>query len=83
MSEYDNSNRGAIWANAKKVTEKHPDFTGSINVEGKEYWLSAWRGDGNNPKAPKLSFSVSPKEALPSASTPAPSFDNDLEDLPF
>ena len=30
--EYDNSNRGAIWKNDKKETEKHPDFTGEHNV---------------------------------------------------
>ena len=30
--EFDNSNRGAIWKNDKKETEKHPDFTGEHNV---------------------------------------------------
>ena len=85
MSEYDNNNRGAIWTNEKKATEKHPDFTGSLNVEGKEYWVSAWRGDGSNPKAPKLSFSVNAKDAMPAkASKPAPAFDDNLElDTPF
>ena len=85
MSEYDNSNRGAIWTNEKKATDKHPDFTGSLNVEGKEYWISAWRGDGSNPKAPKLSISINPKEPMAQAPrTPAPAFDDDLSmDTPF
>jgi hypothetical protein len=80
MTQYDNNNRGAIWTNDKKATDKHPDFTGSLNVEGKEYWVSAWRGDGSNPKSPKLSFSVNAKDAMPAkASKPAPAFDDDLD----
>ena len=43
MTEYDNTNRGAIWGNKRKETETHPDFTGSINVEGVEYWLNGWK----------------------------------------
>jgi hypothetical protein len=61
--EYDNTNRGSIWKNDKKETDKHPDFTGSMNVEGVEYWVSAWkRKEAASPNAPALSFSVKPKE---------------------
>ncbi len=64
MTEYDNTNRGSIWKNEKKETDSHPDFTGSLNVEGREYWVSAWkRKEGAAAKAPALSFSVKPKEA--------------------
>lgn len=60
---YDDTNRGQIWGNDKKTSDSHPDFKGSINVEGKEYWLSAWkRAPDANPKAPSLRFSVQPKE---------------------
>ena len=63
MTDYDNTNRGSIWGNDRKETDKHPDFTGSLNVEGKEYWVSAWkRKPDANPKAPALSFSVKPKD---------------------
>ena len=63
MSEYDNTNRGQIWKNDKKETEKHPDFKGSINVEGVEYWVSGWkRKPEANPRAPALSFSIQKKE---------------------
>ena len=62
--EYDNNNRGAIWKNEKKETEKHPDFTGSLNVEGVEYWVSAWkRKPGGCENSPALSFSIKLKEA--------------------
>ena len=64
MADYDNTNRGAIFKNDKKETEKHPDFTGSLNVEGKEYWISAWkRRPDQSEKAPALSFSIKAKDS--------------------
>lgn len=64
MAEYDNTNRGSIWKNAKKETEKHPDFTGDLNVNGTMFWVSAWkRKEGASDKAPALSFQIKPKEA--------------------
>ena len=69
MTEYSNENRGSIWKNDKKETDKHPDFTGSLNVNGQEFWVSAWkRKEGANPKAPALSFTVKPKEEQQSIS---------------
>lgn len=63
MTEYDNSNRGSIWKNDKKETDRHPDFTGNANIAGVEYWVSAWkRKPDANPKAPALSFSVKAKD---------------------
>ena len=61
--EYYNTNRGSIWMNDKKDTENHPDFKGSLNVNGQEFWVSAWkRKEGANPKSPALSFSIQAKE---------------------
>lgn len=63
MTQYDNKNRGAIWGNKDKTEEKHPDYKGSLNVDGVEYWVSAWkRKEGAAAKAPALSFSIKPKE---------------------
>jgi len=60
---YDNTNKGAIWGNTRKEKDTHPDLTGSINIEGKEYWVSAWkRKPDENPKAPALRLSVKLKE---------------------
>jgi hypothetical protein len=62
--KFDDKNRGSFWKNDRKETDKHPDWTGSLNVDGLEYWVSGWtkRKDAN-PKAPLLSFTVKLKEA--------------------
>ena len=63
MSQYETNNRGAVWGNKKKTTDKHPDLTGSVMVDGKDYWLSGWkRGAGANPNAPALSLSLTIKD---------------------
>ena len=82
MSDFDNTNRGSIWANKNKEAETHPDFKGSINVEGVEYWCNAWkRKEGASPNAPVLSFSIMKKEDKP---TETPVVNNDPNDsIPF
>ncbi len=39
---YDNTNTGALFNDRDKQSDKHPDFKGTINVDGKDYWLSGW-----------------------------------------
>ena len=39
--DYDNTNRGALFR-AEKKSEKHPDYTGKINIGGNDHYLSAW-----------------------------------------
>ena len=74
MTEYDNTNRGSIWKNEKKRPGKQDaDFTGSLNVNGVEYWVNAWkRKEGAADKAPALSFSIRPKDDQRSASMMTP-----------
>ena len=91
MTEFDKTNRGSIWKNDKKEKDTHPDFTGSLNVGGVEYWVSAWkRKEGAAAKAPALSFSIKPKEeqsisqrAMPKAAG-RPNVNADMDDdIPF
>lgn len=44
MSEFDNTNSGALFNNAtgKREGKKDPDYKGSINAGGVEYWASGW-----------------------------------------
>ncbi len=45
---YDNTNRGVFFTNNRKKTDKHPDMTGKINVNGVDYELSGWKKQGKN-----------------------------------
>jgi len=40
--QYDNTNRGVLFINGRKSKDNHPDYTGKIDIDGKERWLSAW-----------------------------------------
>jgi len=43
MSDYDNTNRGAMFPNKyKEDGDKRPDHTGNLNVDGKEFKIAAW-----------------------------------------
>lgn len=74
MAEYDNTNRGVAFENDDKQSDTHPDMKGSVNVEGVEYWLSAWWKTPKSGGEDFLSFSIKPKEEKPSrpAQRPAP-----------
>lgn len=60
---YDNNNRGSIWKNDKKQKDNDPDFTGALEVDGVQYWVSAWKRKADaKPNAPALSFSIRRKD---------------------
>ena len=60
---YANTNRGQIWPNDRKEKGTQPDFKGSLNIKGEEFWISAWKQKGSvDSKAPSISFSVQPKK---------------------
>ena len=65
MSNYDNTNRGVLFKNDRKEKDTHPNMQGSINVEGVEYWVSAWTKEGQNGKF--ISLSLTPKEQTQTA----------------
>lgn len=77
MRTYDNTNRGMLTRNDKQGNESRPDYRGSINVAGVEYWLSAWIKEGREGTKLEgqkyMSLSVQPKDAQPAyAPAPAP-----------
>jgi uncharacterized protein (DUF736 family) len=40
--EYDNTNRGALFKNNDKNGDKAPDYRGTLNASGLNWWVSAW-----------------------------------------
>lgn len=57
MAEYDNTNTGVLFKNDRKESEKHPDYTGKVNMEGKDMRLAAWIKEGKNGKFMSLALS--------------------------
>ncbi len=81
---YDNTNTGAIFKNKKKSSDKHPDRTGSINVEGQDYWISGWVKEKDGEQY--LSLAITKKEkqsAKVEKAVPAKAPVDFDEDLPF
>jgi hypothetical protein len=55
-------------AQQEKGNRQAPGFHRQLNVDGKDYWVSAWkRKAGRSPNAPSLSFQVKPKDGKPMA----------------
>ncbi len=81
MSDYDNTNRGVLFKNDKKETDKHPDYTGKLDVGGKEYKLAAWIKTGRNGKF--MSLSISEPQEQQRSTRPSNRIDDADIDAPF
>ena len=83
MSDYDDTNRGAMFKRDKEGNEKRPDYSGPLNVDGKEWQIAAWISESK--KGEKyMSLRVEPpyqggdqKQATAGSNLPEP------EDIPF
>jgi hypothetical protein len=80
---YDNTNSGTLFKNDMEgKSENFPPYSGTLNVDGQEFWVSAWVKEGQKGKF--FSLAVKPKEARPESRQPAaqqPTFADD--DIPF
>ena len=80
--EYDNTNSGVLFREEDKKSDKHPDFKGSINVDGKDFWLSGWVNEKRDTGKKYFKLSVTPKDKEGQKSPPkTDGFIN--EDIPF
>lgn len=77
---------GALFKNTRKETDSHPDYNGTVVIDGKHMWISAWiKESGTGKKYMSLSFKH--KDAQPQTydrgrSKPMPSGDID-DEIPF
>ena len=76
----------SLFKNSRKTSENHPDYTGSIMLQGKEHYLSAWIKE--SAKVGKY-FSISvgkvkePVGFTPRGSDELPKHTLEDSDLPF
>jgi hypothetical protein len=88
---YDNTNSGLLARNQRKEKDTHPDYSGSVNVDGVEYWLSAWlkTGKDGSKLAGQKFFSLSLRRkdgqpaAAPTPAVPVPAAPDFDDDIPF
>jgi uncharacterized protein (DUF736 family) len=76
---YDNTNTAVIFKNNKKENEKHPDYRGTINVDGRELEISLWVKDG---KAGKF-FSGKIQEPFKKMENTSDKIRNESSGMPF
>lgn len=96
MTQYDNSNRIALWMNDKREKATHPHLRGSGETD-KEVWASAWLSDEisdedkkalqgilkrYDSKKPFISISLQAKDQQGGSQSPAPADDFD-DTIPF
>jgi len=77
----------SLFKNNRKEKDTHPDYAGSVMINGKEHYLNAWLKDGKNgkffsgsigkEKVPKDNFTPRGGDELPK------SVDFDDDSVPF
>lgn len=61
--EYDNTNSGVLFKNDKRPGKQDPDYTGSWeDMNGTQYWLSAWIKTSKDGTKKFMSLSARPKD---------------------
>lgn len=80
--QYDDNNTGVLFKNKNKHTPKHPDYRGTINVDGVTYWISGWiKVAGPNSKTPGekfMSLALTPQEEQRGYNSASTSYDDDV-----
>lgn len=93
---YDNTNSGVLFRNDRKDSDAHPDYTGKIDINGQQFWLSAWLNEqlkGENAGRKYFSIKARPVEdnsnrsagqmAQPQTQTAPPQTQTYDDDIPF
>ena len=62
MSEYDNTNSGALFKNDKQGNDNWPDYRGQINVNGEDFWISAWLKTSKKDGKKYMSLAIQPND---------------------
>ena len=73
---------GSLFQNDKKLNDSSPQYTGSITIDGVDYWQSAWVKEGKT-GVKFFSQSFKRKDAPSQSQSTAPQKSLVDDDLPF
>lgn len=57
MKDIEKENSGMLFYNDDKKSDKAPDWSGQVNIEGKQYRIAGWENEGKNGTFLGLQFS--------------------------
>jgi len=80
MTQYDNNMRGILGRNDRREKDSHPEFKGQCEINGEEFWISAWVKESAKGKFFSLSFQPKEAKAAPKKTRQAV---DDESDVPF
>jgi predicted DNA-binding protein (MmcQ/YjbR family) len=52
---------GSLFKNKRKERDSHPEYTGSVTIDGRAYWLSAWLKKDKHSET-YMSLALKPKD---------------------
>ena len=88
--DYDNNMRGVLFKNKDKKSDKHADYRGNCEIDGKQMWVDAWikSPKAGGDKFMSMSFKLkTPQQGgarNPAASKPARTDEDEFNDpVPF
>ena len=81
---FDETNRGALFKNEDKKGDKFPDYKGQLNVNGQDFWISAWlKTSKQGTKFMSLSVQSKDRQSSEPTRRGQPSRDDDSDSIPF
>lgn len=61
MAYEQRDNSGSLFKNDNKEKDTHPDYKGTVVIDGKTYWISSWVKTSGDKKWMSLSFTPKDK----------------------
>ena len=80
---YDDTNRGVLFRNDRKKKNTDPDYTGTGDLDGEEFFINGWIKESKKDGRKFFSFSFKKKAPLGEESQVTEHDDSYEQDVPF
>ena len=82
MAYEQRDNSGTLFRNERRQNDRSPEYTGSVLIGGKEYWINGWVKEGKNEKK-FFSLAFKEKESRPEQQSKPKQAEPLDDDVPF